>query len=313
MPFRRRSKSLISLIFGAGASFGSGGCSPKKPPLGNDLFNELEGLNGAFSQLTESSKEVFRTDGFEAGMATVADDSRIINPLQKELAIYFSKFTIKPDNAYVRLFNKLGNCLGQINIATLNYDLLIEQSINSQGHVFDYNAENQGVHLLKLHGSSNFLPQIPNGSVFSNNTMIGCQSYFEGLNTKAVSTAQEVKSWCKDPKNSDLSPVLAMYAEGKRVVINRNLIQNTQKKYSELIAKSQLVILVGIKYIPRDTHVWGPIEQARSDMLIVDPYPQDTVGWVTANNFDNVTVIKKSFDSSVWDITKAIHRYLYCT
>ena len=88
MPFRRRSKPLISLVFGAGASFGSGGCSPKNPPLGNDLFNELEGLNGAFAKLDSSSKSVFRADGFEAGMATVVNDSRIINPLQKELASY---------------------------------------------------------------------------------------------------------------------------------------------------------------------------------------------------------------------------------
>lgn len=304
---------MISLIFGAGASFGSGGCSPKNPPLGNDLFHELEELGGAFYRLDVSSKSVFRADGFEAGMATVADDSRVINPLQKELASYLSKFTIKPDNAYARLFNKLANCLEKINLTTLNYDLLIEQAVNKQGCNIDYSASNDGIGLLKPHGSSNFLPQIPNGSMFSGNTMIGCGSYFEGLETKAVSTPQEVESWCRDPKNSDLSPVLAMYAEGKRVVVNRNLIQETQKKYSEIIAKSRLVILVGIKYIPHDVHVWGPIDQSRPDILLVDPYPQDTVNWMTVNNFNNVTIVEKSFEDSVWDITKAVHRYLYCT
>jgi hypothetical protein len=304
---------VISLIFGAGASFGSGGCYPSPPPLGNDLFNELEGLHGAFAKLDNSSKSAFKVDGFEAGMATIADNSRVINPLQKELASYLSKFTIKPDNAYVRLFNKLGNCLKQLNIATLNYDLLIEQSIARHGHDIDYNANDEGINLLKLHGSSNFLPQIPNGCVFSGNTMIGGGTYFEGLETNAVSTVQEVESWCQDPQNSDLSPVLAMYAKGKRVVVNRNLIQNTQKKYSELIAKSRLVVLVGIKYIPHDDHIWGPICHARPEMLIVDPYPQGTIDWVLANNFDNVTVVEKSFDSAVWDITKAVHRHVYCT
>ncbi|WP_254436406.1 SIR2 family protein [Vreelandella aquamarina] len=261
--------------------------------------------------LDVSSKSVFRADGFEAGMATVADNSRVINPLQKELACYLSKFSIRPDNAYVRLFNKLRSCIGQISITTLNYDLLIEQSLASHGLNVDYNAENKGVSLLKPHGSSNFLPQIPNGMVFSGNTMSGCGSYFEGLKTKAASTAKEVQAWCDDPKNSDLSPVLAMYAKGKRVVVNRNLIQNTQQKYSELIASSRLVVLVGVKYISHDTHIWEPIVQARPNLLIVDPYPQDTIDWVTANNFDNVTVVDKSFDTSVWEITKSVHRCLY--
>lgn len=191
---------LISIVFGAGASFGSGGCLPKNPPLGNDLFNDLENLNGAFYRLSSDSKAVFRTYGFKAGMATVADDSRLINPLQKELACYLSKFSTRPDNAYVRLFNKLRNCMEQINITILNYDLLIEKSLARNGFNVDYNAGDNGINLLKPHGSSNFLPQLPNGMVMSGNTMIGCGTYVEGLETKAVSTAHEVETWCNDQK-----------------------------------------------------------------------------------------------------------------
>nr|CAL18161.1 hypothetical protein ABO_2713 [Alcanivorax borkumensis SK2] len=313
MPFRRWRNILISIVFGAGASFGSGGCLPKNPPLGNDLFNDLEGLKGAFYRLDSDSKSVFNAYGFEAGMATIADDSRLINLLQKELACYLSKFSTRPDNAYVRLFNKLRSCMGQINITTLNYDLLIEQSLASNGFNVDYNASGNGVNLLKPHGSSNFLPQLPNGLIMSGNTMIGCGTYVEGLETKAVSTAHEVEAWCNDQNNSDLSPVLAMYAEGKRVVVNRDLIKYTQNRYSEIIASSCLVVLVGIKYIVHDTHIWKPIEQYRPNLFIVDPYPQSTIDWAEANNFNNTVIIKKSFDKSIWDITKAVHRELYCT
>ncbi|MBT2152493.1 hypothetical protein KKI34_11920 [Pseudoalteromonas tetraodonis] len=131
-------------------------------------------------------------------MATVADDSRIINPLQKELACYLSKFFTRPDSAYVRLFNKLRSCMEQINTTTLNYDLLIEQSLTRNGFNLDNNADDNGVNLLKPHGSSNFLPQLPNGIVMSGNTMIGCRTYVEGLETKAVSTAHDVEKWCND-------------------------------------------------------------------------------------------------------------------
>lgn len=313
MPFRQRGNILISIVFGAGASFGSGGCLPKNPPLGNDLFNDLEGLKGAFYKLNSISKEVFRNHGFEAGMATVADDSRLVNPLQKELACYLSKFSVKPDNAYVRLFNKLRSCMEQINITTLNYDLLIEQSLTSNMFNIDYNAGDDGINLLKPHGSSNFLPQLPTGMTMSGNIMRGCGTYVEGLETKAVSTAHEIETWCNDIKNSDLSPVLAMYAEGKRVVVNRELIRKTQNRYSEIIAASRLVVLVGIKYIAHDAHIWKPIEQARPNLFIVDPYPQATIDWAKANNLNNTTIVKKSFDRSIWDITKAIHQELYCT
>lgn len=308
-----RIKPLISIIFGAGASYGSGGCSPTNPPLGNDLFRELEELKGAYYNLHDDSKRAFRNEGFEAGMAIIADDSRVINPLQKELACYLSNFSVKRDNAYVRLFNKLRGCLDQINIVTLNYDLLIEQSLANHGFGVDYNASGDGISLLKPHGSSNFLPQLPDGMTLSGNTMIGCGTYVEGLETHAVSTVSEVREWCDDPRNSDLSPVLAMYAEGKRVVVNRNLISNTQKRYSEVIAASKLVVLVGIKYTPHDAHIWEPIERARPNLFIVDPHPQSTIEWARKGNMTGVRVVEKSFDKAVWDLTKGVHEALYFT
>lgn len=47
-----------------------------------------------------------------------------------------------------------------------------------------------------------------------------------------------------------------MYAEGNRVVVNSELIKNTQKRYSEIIATPSLVVLVGIKYIAHDVHIF---------------------------------------------------------
>lgn len=261
--------------------------------------------------LDDASKSAFRTDGFEAGMATIADDNRLINPLQKELACYLAKFSVKPDNAYVRLFNKLRGCIDKITITTLNYDLLIEQSLASHSFHIDYNGRGNGINLLKPHGSSNFLPQLPDGMVMSGNVMIGCGAYVGGLETKAVSTSDEIEAWCNDQKNSDLSPVLAMYAEGKRVVINRDLITNTQSRYSEIIASSRLVVLVGIKHIHHDAHIWEPIEKTRPKLFVVDPYPQSTIDWVKDKKLNNTTIVEKGFEKSVRDITKAVHRELY--
>ena len=83
---------MITIIFGAGASYDSGRTIPYNPPLGKDLFERLVSLKGAFYNLSDETKKVFIDDGFEAGMAKIPNDSRQINPLQREIAIYLSKF-----------------------------------------------------------------------------------------------------------------------------------------------------------------------------------------------------------------------------
>lgn len=123
---------MVTILFGAGASFGSGSCTPYNPPLGNDLFSKLNEQGGNFSKLNDDIKAKFIDHGFEAGMASIKDDSRNITPMQKEMACYLSKFVIKNDNAYARLFNKLRVELSKITIVTLNYDLLIEQAISRE-------------------------------------------------------------------------------------------------------------------------------------------------------------------------------------
>lgn len=101
----------------------------------------------------------------------------------------------------------------------------------------------------------------------------GCYKYcgtafVELPNTQAVLTGSEVETWCNDPRNSDLSPVLAMYAEGKRVVVNRGVVQRIQSAYSEQIAASKVMILIGVSYVPHDTHIWEPIAQHKPHVVV---------------------------------------------
>jgi hypothetical protein len=300
---------MITFIFGAGASFGSGGCEPTNPPLGNKLFEKLIEREGDFSKIDEKYKSVFISEGFEAGMALLSNDNRILNPLQKELAMYFSGFKARQDNAYVRLFSKLHRYIDQINIVTLNYDLLLEQALAFHGLQTDYNGSGGGVPVLKIHGSSNFLPQL-GGIKFSGNTMIGVSSYMEGLEVKVASSQQEVIKWCQEPSNDDISPVLAIYEKGKRVVVNSILIKELQDKYVLVTKYSSLIVLVGIRYIEHDAHVWLPILESGAEILVIDPYPDEIVKWIEINNLINVSVIQSSFDQSIWEITKKVNSVL---
>ncbi|EDP60027.1 hypothetical protein [Vibrio sp. AND4] len=300
---------MITFLFGAGASYGSGKTIPYNPPLGNDLYDNLASQKGKFGKLSAKSRKVFQLQGFEAGMATLANDNRLINPLQKEIACYLSKFKITPENAYVRLFNKIQKLMPDINIVTLNYDTLIEQAIATVGYAVDYNGTGKGITILKPHGSSNFLPRMPEGFNMNGNVMVGCGTFVDGLPTDAVSTNQEVIQWCNDPRNSDLSPALAMYEKGKRVVVNSSLINNIQKQFGNVAIDSKLIVLVGIKYIEHDTHIWKVLEESSATLLVVDPYPQDTINWLSAINRRDAEVISLGFESAVWEITKRIKRY----
>ena len=148
---------MLSLIFGAGASYGSEAKGVPTPPQGDYLFGELEKLNGAFPGLPEEIKHEFREKGFEQGMLIVPNDSSIINPLQKELALYLSAFKPSENNVYVKLFRMLGDLINEIHLMTLNYDLLIEQSLAISGVKYvRYGVYEGEVSLLKVHGSSNF-------------------------------------------------------------------------------------------------------------------------------------------------------------
>ncbi len=298
---------MVMMIFGAGASHGSGGCHPSKPPLGGGLFKELVAEGGEFSKLDAESKMAFESGDFEAGMATISTEISLINQLHKELACFFMKYEALPSNAYVKLFRKLREVINKVNITTLNYDLLIERALGLIDFGVDYNARGNAITLLKPHGSANFLPQWPDNLniQMSGNVIQGTGSITDNMRTNAVITSKEVFDWCNDSRNEILSPILCMYAKGKRVVLNKTLINNIQKDYAELVKKSQLVVLAGIRYIDHDTHIWQPILESNAKLLIVDPYPEATIEWAEQNGL-KYKLLQKGFDTAVDDIAESV-------
>ncbi|SSG05945.1 hypothetical protein [Klebsiella quasipneumoniae] len=293
---------MISVLFGAGASNGSESQNIKTPPLGKDLFSELDRLGGYFNKLSNELKCVFLENGFESGMLEVPNDSRIINPLQNELAAYLSSFTPTINSAYVELFEKIAE-INKINLITLNYDLLIEISLelcNTYGN----HRNRLSPPLLKLHGSSNFIPDIPIESIKIK--AFDCGGFFESSDIKILKQ-QEVGAWCTKTKE-DFSPVMCMYDKNKKMVICGSYLTRAKKTYRDLIEKSNLIIIIGTKYIPHDKHVWDVILLNRKKrVVIIDPYPDSRFkSLILSKNMKN-DVIEKSFKDSVDDIAKIIN------
>ncbi|HFV0559241.1 TPA: hypothetical protein ACH7TX_000865 [Escherichia coli] len=290
---------MLSLIFGAGASYGSEVKGIPTPPLGDYLFEELEKLNGAYSKLPEEVKNKFRINGFEQGMLGIPNDSSVINPLQKELAIYLSKFQSTEKSSYVKLFRMLGCLLKNINIITLNYDLLIEQSLFMVGAKSVSYGLNQGeVSLLKVHGSSNFIPDL-SGSTFEGVTAINCGSFIECANVKALNSHKEIFEWCSSTNNSLLSPIMCLYNQHKNGVINNSLLSAFKRQYKYAITGSKLIVIVGVKYVPHDHHIWDDILDTNARLIIVDPKPDKQLIDKLAQKKINVEIINKPFNDCV--------------
>jgi len=154
----------LAVLMGAGASFGCGNVDPEAPPLGNQLFEKLKrALPDSWgSLLTSDENDVFRCD-FEQGMAQIRRKPAA-QRLLIDMALYFSTFRATGPNCYSRLLELLDRTPDlQCVFCTLNYDLLLEQAITSNGRSLWTLGRTVGVvgpppvAVLKPHGSCNYI------------------------------------------------------------------------------------------------------------------------------------------------------------
>ncbi|HIF8253250.1 TPA: hypothetical protein ACX448_003973 [Klebsiella pneumoniae] len=308
---------MITMIFGAGASWDSETDVMKNngmtPPLGDYLFSKLDALNGATSRLDDNTKKVFIEEGYEAGMERLPPSSRALFPILKESACFLSSFKPSPENAYTRLFNRLKNNINKITIATLNYDMLIEKSLMDLSINISYICEDDydGAKVIKFHGSSNLVPVIPQGISISGMTVTSDEGVFLETNSvEFLHSHEEIVRWCNDSRNESLCPIMCLYNKEKRVLVSKRAMDEIQEKLSHSIKQSKEIILVGVKYISHDTHLWDLIFKSQCHIVIIDPYPSDELIDILKQNGNEVTIIKKGFYESVNRLTGIVNHFI---
>ena len=125
-------KNLI--IFGAGASYGSGNVKPCPPPTGDKLFEKLaRQFPCGWGRITGGLKNTFEND-FEKGMVELGKSSpQDMVPLQKNMAEYFFKYSLGPNNLYSKLAYRINPTKWDGAFVTLNYErLLMKGSVRTQ-------------------------------------------------------------------------------------------------------------------------------------------------------------------------------------
>lgn len=248
------------VLFGAGASYGSGTVNPRVPPLGGSLFGALRRLYATWRSVPTDLAELFEQD-FEAGMSEViAKHGFAIAPLMQEMAIFFSMFGIPKDghNRYTKLLDEVCNERSDVLWSTLNYECLLESAgaiLGMKiGYFVDVGADAETLPVWKLHGSCNFkVKGLEAGRGVSFGTGVVFGGEIEPLDPAAVPGHYK--------GNTALYPAMALYAQGKSIAMSPAPIQVSQHRWRDAVLAADRVLLLGVSPNPADDHIWTPLAE----------------------------------------------------
>ena len=254
------------VLFGAGASYGSGDVLPHLPPLGNELFSVLRRLYNNWQRIPPEVADLFQNN-FELGMGDVISKYGFaVAPLMQSMAIFFSIFYVpeNADNRYLRLIQVLEN-RRDIVWSTLNYECILESSAFILNRKVNYFADplncGNDLPVWKLHGSCSFKVEgldATRGIQFSGVTF--------GGSIKPI-TPSEVRSIYTG--NTALYPAMALYARGKAITMSPEPIFKAQKTWGNYVRESDRVLIVGVNPNPEDNHIWDPLSNTEAEVAYV--------------------------------------------
>ncbi|HEC1648484.1 hypothetical protein ACSMDF_03600 [Yersinia enterocolitica] len=250
------------VLLGAGASHGSEHVDPHLPPLGNKLFHALAEYDGVAASLPKYLRDKF-TLNFENGMAEFYEYAHgDIMGFQRELARYLANFSPCEGNIYIELIKALKS--QRVIYSSLNYDLLFELSVVKLGLEYSYDSTfREGcVRILKIHGSSNFWPDIPTG------TLKGCKVFMSDRADiqASIRSLDQIETLKKCRLEDSVAPAMAMFAVGKAVKISPDFVEDQYLLWKEQVKKTSKVFIIGVGVHEVDEHIWGVLGSSKAQI-----------------------------------------------
>lgn len=289
-------------LIGAGASYGSGNCFPKNPPLGENFFEEFRAKGGIASTVEPDLQKLFSED-FEKAMDRFFEERNTdVTQFLREMAEYFSQFEPGDNNHYCELLEILGGDRKKATFVTTNYDLLIELAAMKQGLLVSYSGlpvPKGNIPIIKIHGSCNFLPDMGNSSIRGLGFDISGSKGGSILDTgiKVAKSRAEILDFCK--KEDAIEPALAMYSPQKRVLYCKSFVEQQQKAWREEVKKAKRIYVIGLKVHPVDDHIWGELSKSKVPLYYVGGEPHDIQEWAKENNRKQVHHIANKFNEAL--------------
>ncbi len=289
-------------LIGAGASFGSGPCTPENPPLGTYFFEEFKEMGGVATTVDDELAELFKID-FEKAMDEFFEKRNAdVTPFLRDMAKYFCQFEPLEGNLYGELIKILGRGKKKATFVTTNYDLLIELSAMQQGMLISYSglpAPKNNLPVLKIHGSCNFLPDMGGASIrgisFDISASKGGSILEAGI--KFAGSAREILNFCEE--EDAIAPALAMYSPDKRVLYCKSFVDQQQEAWRNEVSKAKRIYIIGLKVHAVDDHIWDVLADSKCKKFYVGGEPEEFNEWAKNTGAKNCHTIAARFEEAL--------------
>jgi len=260
--------SKITIFTGSGASFGCSDVNPNSPPLGRDLYAELEKFDPVFMSKVNSIVGQDNTENFEVKMHEIWNAKINLVLFNSLLAVYFSQFVpINHSNTYVRLLSLIKENNFDCVYSTLNYDCIAEYAAQAINWKINYNFKNYNkdeFNILKLHGSCNFVMSGMTGPL-GGMSMPSQPGVLEGPMAALWPPANMRTEIQRHPSG----PIMAFYMKDKPTQVNSRTLKEIQSVWQERINETDKLLIIGINSNPEDSHIWNVIKNTRTKIGFV--------------------------------------------
>ena len=247
------------ILFGAGASFGSGEVVPKAPPIAGRLLAALSRLYpNAWGELSKESQSSLSED-FEAGMVAIGDRRpHALPPLERSMASFFFNFRPGVNNLYRELAQRMKKYSWSGALVTLNYERLLELSLLEEG-LSPYSGtqpakDDHPVELCLPHGCCHIFCESVRG------TAAGISFSGQHVTTRGpVRVISDYAEFTRRIQEDAFPPVMSYFNPTKSTTSCANFIEEQRARYNEMVAGADVIAIVGVRVRPHDGHLWDAL------------------------------------------------------
>ncbi|MFT6263704.1 MAG: hypothetical protein ACJAQ0_001574, partial [Dasania sp.] len=155
--------------------------------------------------------------------------------------------------------------------------------------------------LLKIHGSSNFWPDI------GTNQFIGCTFENNGTDFDApINALNQEETLHKCKTENSLAPAMSMFAKGKEVRVCADGVKQTYNIWKETVNKASKIFIIGVRVHEVDAHIWDVLGKSKAKITYFG-FEADKIEfntWKNNHNKRNAYFQGKNFKNAIPVIKK---------
>lgn len=117
--------------------------------------------------------------------------------------------------------------------------------------------------MLKIHGSSNFWPDLPTGMLKGCTISGSVRADIDA----PIKTLTQAETLYKCTSEDSVAPAMAMFAVGKDVKISPDFVENQYEMWKEQVLRSSKIFVVGVRVHEIDEHIWGILGEVKAKVF----------------------------------------------